>query len=61
MVGNGIGDLSSNPGRDGISYRTNTLGNGGKPIYPSFRYWQIAGQTRLFKLAKASSLGKEKL
>ena len=28
VVGNGHGDMSSNPGRDCISYSTNTLGKG---------------------------------
>ena len=32
IVGNGHGDMSSNPGRDSISHSTNTLGKGMNPI-----------------------------
>ena len=32
VIGNGHGDTSSNPGRDCISYSTNTLGKGMNPI-----------------------------
>ena len=32
VVGNGLGDTSSNPRRDCISHSTNTLGKGMNPI-----------------------------
>ena len=60
VVGNGHSDTSSNPGED-ISLSTNTLGKGMNPIILPPAMGKIVGQTGLFSLGKATSLGEGKL
>ena len=61
IVGNGHGDASSNPGRDCISHRTNTLQKGMNPIILPPAMGKIVGQTVFFSLGEATSLGERKL
>ena len=58
LVENGLGDTSSNPGRDCILHRANTIG---KNIDPIILPPPMVGQTELFNFGMATSLGKEKL
>ena len=58
VVGNRHGDTSSNPGRDLISHSTN---KGMNPIILPPSIGKIVGQTKLFCLGEATSLGEGKL
>ena len=48
-------------GTDCISHSTNTLEKGMNPIILSPAMGKLVGQTRLFSLGEATSLGEEKL
>ena len=58
VIGNGHGDMSSNPGRDWLHFTC--LGKGMNPIILPPAMGKIVGQTRFFGLDEATSLGKGK-
>ena len=61
VVGNGHGDMSSNPETDCISHSINTPGKGMNPIILPQAMGKIVRQTRLFNLGAATCLEEGKL
>ena len=61
VVRNGHRDPCSNPGRDFISQRANTLGETYESTYFSSSYGKIVGLAGLFNIGMATGLGENRL